>query len=74
MPVRDLMRVSLCGVNKVEKEHQCSGLMFFAALTVIFAVTIGINFSQVVRSRQDPPTSVSAGIDRHWQLPNMVSG
>jgi hypothetical protein len=57
----------------VEKEHQCSGLAFFAALAVVFAVTVGINYSQVVKSRQHPPTSVSAAQEPHWQLPNMVS-
>jgi hypothetical protein len=58
----------------VEKEHQCSGLTFFAALVVVFAVTVGINYSQVLKSRQDPPTSVSADQEPHWRLPNLVSG
>jgi hypothetical protein len=54
----------------VEKEHQCSALTFFAALAVVFAVTVGLNYSKV--SRQDPPTTVSAAQEPHWQLPNMV--
>jgi hypothetical protein len=56
----------------VEKEHQFSGLTFFAALVVVFAVTVGVNYSKV--SRQDPPTSVNVGIEPQWRLPNMVSG
>jgi hypothetical protein len=58
----------------VEKEHQCSGLAFFAVLAVVFAVTVAINYSQVVESRRHPPTSVDVSIERDWRLPNMVSG
>jgi hypothetical protein len=57
----------------VEKEHQCSGLVFFAALVVVFAVTVGLNYSQVVKSRQNPLTSVTAAQEPHWRLPNVVS-
>jgi hypothetical protein len=67
-------KVMPCGVTalQVEKEHQCSGLAFFAALVVVFAVTVGLNYNKVVRSRKDPPTSVSAAQEPHWRLPNMV--
>jgi hypothetical protein len=58
----------------VEKEHQCAGLTFFGVLVMVYAVMIGYNYSEVVQSRRTPPTSVSAGPEPDWHLPNMVGG